>query len=559
MSDFLTLRRASKRFSCMEGGLRVAVLGDVATQLFTVAIKGALAERRFTGQCFEAEYAQVVRQLCTEDSEVRRFAPDYAIVWESVEHWWRSGENAEDRLRRVRTYAEQCPFKILYANMAPFEDGVWGSYAGTPKAFAVQRRAFNAGLDALAATLPNLLVVDLESVMAALGTASGADRQLFISSDMPLSLEAQARFAERCADVISAQRGSVRKCVIVDLDNTLWGGVLGEVGLNGIDIGDHGLGRAYTDLQHWLLRLRRRGILLTVCSKNDESLAKEPFEQHPEMVLHLDDFASFIANWETKADNVAHIQKVLNIGFDSFVFLDDNPAERAIVRQAHPEVCVPELPEDPAEWLAFLARENLFETAAYSEADAGRTEQYRQEAKRVAWQATFKDEAGFLRDLNMKATVSLLRDANLPRAAQLTQRSNQFNLRTQRYSEDDLRALAADPATLGLTFTLSDRFGEYGLVCVLIGKQSGDTLFIDTWLMSCRVLKRGLEQFALNRLVVEAKARGIAVLEGEYLPSRKNGMVAQLYPSLGFTSTPQQNHYRLNLSSFTPKETFIHG
>ncbi len=558
MSDFRTLRRAATRFPCAEGGLRVAVVGDVATQLLTVAVQGALAERGLVGQCLEAEYAQVARQLCAEDSEVRRFMPDYAVVWESVEHWWRSGEDAEARLAQVRAYAERCPFKILYANMAPFDEGVFGSYAGTRKAFGVQRRAFNAGLDALAATLPNLLTVDLEGVVATLGTAQAADGRLFATSDMPLTPEAQARFAERCADVIAAQRGKVRKCVVTDLDNTLWGGVLGEAGLDGIEVGDHGLGRAHADLQRWLRRLRERGILLAVCSKNDESLAREPFERHPEMVLRLDDFACFVANWETKADNVAHIQKMLNIGFDSLVFLDDNPAERAIVRQAHPEVCVPELPEDPAEWLGFLARENLFETASYSEADAGRTEQYRQEARRVAWQATFKDEASFLKGLGMTATVCPLRDASLSRAAQLTQRSNQFNLRTQRYSEDDLRALAADPATLGLTFTLADRFGEHGLVSVLIGRQRGDTLFIDTWLMSCRVLKRGREQFALNRLAQEAKARGIAALEGEYLPTRKNGMVAQLYPSLGFAPT-QDNRYRLELASFTPKETFIHG
>ncbi len=555
---FKELKRAAKGAnSGGSGALRIAVGGDVATQLFTVAIRGALQLRGFAVELFEMEYNQVARQVLAADSELHYFNPDITILWEAVERWWVTNEPVEARLARVRAYAEAMPGQVVYANAASYNDGTFGNLA-MEMSFAVRVRQFNAGLDALVAELPNLSLVDLNSLVATLGRQQAYDPLLEATSDMPLSLEAQARFAELVADVIAAQRGYVRKCVVVDLDNTLWAGILGEDGVEGVEIGGHGLGWAHLELQRWLFRLRQRGILLAVCSKNDDALAREAFEvRKSEMALHLEDVACFVANWETKADNIAHIQRVLNIGMDSFVFLDDNPAEREMVRQAHPEVCVPELPQDPALWVAMLSEMNLFETASYSEADVARTEQYRIEAERVAFQASFKDEAGFLRSLEMVATAKPLTALNLLRATQLTQRSNQFNLRTVRYTEAELEHIAEDPAWVTVAVTLADRFGEHGLVNVLLVKKEGTAAFIDTWVMSCRVLKRGLEVWALNRLVQRLREEGITRLEGEYRPTKKNGMVAHLYDELGFTSLGE-GRFELDLTAYVPKETYIH-
>jgi FkbH-like protein len=278
------------------------------------------------------------------------------------------------------------------------------------------------------------------------------------------------------------------------------------------------------------------------------------------MVLKLEDIAVFQANWETKVDNIRTIQRILNIGFDSMVFLDDNPFERNIVRENIPGITVPELPQDPGEYLEYLYSLNLFETASYSQADKDRTKQYQVEAQRVSLQKTFSNEADFLKSLDMTSVVSGFNKFNTPRVAQLSQRSNQFNLRTVRYTEADIEALGKDPDVIDLSFTLEDKFGDNGLIAVIImKKQDEETLFIDTWFMSCRVLKRGMEDFTLNTMVEAAREKGYKRIVGEYLPTPKNKMVENHYPSLGFQKlegTPTAQ-YVLDVEQYQPRKNYI--
>jgi FkbH-like protein len=278
------------------------------------------------------------------------------------------------------------------------------------------------------------------------------------------------------------------------------------------------------------------------------------------MLLKLEDIAVFQANWETKVDNIRTIQRILNIGFDSMVFLDDNPFERAIVRENIPGITVPELPEDPALYLEYLYSLNLFETASYSDGDKDRTKQYQVEAQRVQLAKTFDNEEAFLRSLEMLSTVSGFTKFNTPRVAQLTQRSNQFNLRTIRYTEGDVEAMAVNPKVIDLSFTLEDKFGDNGLIAVVIMKrQDNETLFVDTWFMSCRVLKRGMENFTLNTMVEKAKAQGYKYIIGEYLPTPKNKMVEEHYLHLGFTPVADAPtaQYILNVETYEPRECYI--
>ena len=324
--------------------------------------------------------------------------------------------------------------------------------------------------------------------------------------------------------------------MVLDLDNTVWGGVVGDDGWENIQVG-HGLGigKAFSEFQQWVKKLKNRGIIICVCSKNDEDKAKEPFEKNPEMVLKLDDISVFVANWENKADNIRTIQGILNIGFDSMVFLDDNPFERNMVRENVPGVTVPELPDDPGEYLEYLYSLNLFETASYSSADKDRTKQYQLEAQRVSTAKKFTNEADFLKSLEMVSEVSNFNSFNNPRVAQLSQRSNQFNLRTVRYTEDQITAIEKDPKQKGFAFTLEDKFGDNGLIAVVIlEEKEPEALFIDTWFMSCRVLKRGMENFTLNTIVAWAKENGYKKIIGEYIPTLKNGMVSEHYTVLGF-------------------------
>jgi len=275
------------------------------------------------------------------------------------------------------------------------------------------------------------------------------------------------------------------------------------------------------------------------------------------MVLKLEDIAVFVANWSNKADNIRHIQNVLNIGFDSLVFLDDNPAERALIRTELPEVLVPELPADPAQVLPYLRQLNLFETVSYSTQDQKRTQQYQEEAQRQAVQQSFTNMEDYLKSLEMKGKIQPFQDQHIARISQLSQRSNQFNLRTIRYAESDIQQIMLNSSYLTYEISLEDKFGKYGLISVVMLKDLQNmTLFIDTWLMSCRVLKRDVERFALNQLVNDAIAKGYKKIIGEYLPTAKNKLVENHYSDLGFMQI-QNGKWELSLDDWHPLVHFI--
>ena len=373
---------------------------------------------------------------------------------------------------------------------------------------------------------------------------------------MVLSIEVLPFIASKTIDIIKAINGKLKKCVILDLDNTTWGGIIGDDGLENIQVGSLGIGKAFSEFQYWIKKLKNRGIIVAVCSKNTESIAKEPFESHPDMVLHLEDIALFIANWENKVDNIHKIQNILNIGFDSIVFLDDNPFERNIVRENIPEICVPELPDDPAEYLEYLYKLNLFETISLSKEDSERTKQYQIEGKRAISQQKFTNEDDFLKSLDMVSLVEPFNKFNVPRIAQLSQRSNQFNLRTIRYTELDIENLCTSANHFTYSFTLDDRFGNNGMICVIIlQKKNDNTLFIDTWFMSCRVLKRGMENFTLNTISTFAKENGYDFLKGEYIQTAKNEMVQKHYKMLGFTES--NGYWLLNINEYQKRNCYI--
>ncbi len=553
---------------------KIALLGDTATQLLATAIQGEAAARSMALSLYEAEYSQVERQLLDPTSDVYQFDADIIVVFQSThklaEHHSllpqeQQAALADDRLGFVASVCENpvlADKRIIYFNYPEIEDGVFGSYANkVPSSLTYQVRKLNYELMYLSQKYPNLFICDIAGLQNKLGRDSMFAPNVYVSTEMVLSVDVLPFVASRVVDIVAAIRGQFKKCLILDLDNTLWGGVIGDDGLEGIQLG-HGLGigKAFTEFQMWVKKLKQRGIIICVASKNNEATAKEPFEKHPDMVLRLEDIAVFQANWETKVDNIRTIQAILNIGFDSMVFLDDNPFERNIVREHIPGITVPELPEDPGEYLEFLYGQNLFETASYSSADKDRTRQYQVEAKRVSLSKTFTNEADFLKSLNMVSTVSGFTKFNTPRVAQLSQRSNQFNLRTVRYTEGDIAALAADPDVIGLSFTLEDKFGDNGLIAVVIMKRQDDeTLFVDTWFMSCRVLKRGMENFTLNTMVERARKAGYKRIIGEYLPTAKNKMVEQHYPHLGFTKLEDSPaaRYVLRVDGYENRECYI--
>lgn len=568
---FRELQKTLKKDSRSLPTLKVALLGDSATQFLATAIKATAIDNGYNINLFEADYNQVERQFMDPTSELYSFKADYIVVFQST-HKLLSRFNklevaeqqflAEQRLQFVKMICTSTDSKLIYYNYPEIDDNVFGSYSNkTQSSFTYQVRKLNFELMNLAQEHSNIFICDIAALQNKLGRDIMFHPSIYISTEMVLSIDAIPYVAAKTIDIIMAIQGKFKKCLILDLDNTTWGGIIGDDGIEKIQLGHElGIGKAFTELQEWALKLKNRGVILAICSKNNEDTAKEPFEKHPEMVLRLDDIAVFVANWENKADNIRKIQSILNIGFDSMVFLDDNPFERNLVRNNLPEVTVPELPEDPAHYLEYLYSLNLFETATYSSADADRTRQYQIESQRAVAQFNFTNEADFLKSLEMVSEVRPFNSFNTPRVSQLSQRSNQFNLRTVRYTEADIERISNNKDYHNFSFTLTDKYGDNGLICVIIMKSDNSaTLFVDTWFMSCRVLRRGMENFTLNTIVDYAKKKGFKKIVGEYIPTPKNMMVESHYPELGFRDISKDNQYlfELDVDNYQNKESFI--
>ena len=379
----------------------------------------------------------------------------------------------------------------------------------------------------------------------------------------PFSMDAAPRYADLVARSVAGVVSSPRKVLILDLDNTIWGGVIGDDGLEGIELGQNSpMGEAFVSFQRYCRILKGRGIILAVCSKNDMANALLPFREHPEQVLKESDIAMFVANWTDKATNIRAIAAGLDLGLDSFVLVDDNPVERALVRRELPEVAVPEIdPSNPFSFSQTLSDAGYFETRSFTGDDKNRADEYRANTQRKSMASQATDLTSFLLDLDMRFSFARFKAADVSRITQLINRSNQFNVRTRRYTEAEVNLIArGDDPRLGFTARLADRFGDSGLIGVIICEPKGLDWFIDSWLMSCRVLGRQVEQATLTALVEAARRFGAVRLIGEYLPTQKNGMVAGLYTKLGFAALEDveavtgAGRYLLDIEAFVAPE-----
>ena len=349
--------------------------------------------------------------------------------------------------------------------------------------------------------------------------------------------------------------------LVLDLDNTLWGGVAGDDGVDALQLGrETPLAEAFTAFGLYCLKLREQGVLLAVCSKNDEATARSAFA-HPDAVLRLEHFAGFKANWRPKHENILELAAELNLAPDSFVFVDDNPAERALVRAQIPGILVPELPDDPAGFPAAVEALQPFHKTFRSAEDLARAGLYAAEAARSTGQSIYASYGEYLDSLEMSAEIESFSRLYLDRIAQLANKTNQFNLTTRRYTFAELESVLSDPDRLGLYVRLTDRFSAHGLISLLVAHRLGDNFDIELWVMSCRVFKRDVELAMLDTLVDYARALGLQSITGRYIPSRKNSIVADLYPSLGFTCletlADDSMTYQLAVDGYQPANTHI--
>jgi FkbH-like protein len=403
------------------------------------------------------------------------------------------------------------------------------------------------------------LVLDVAAIAATVGLDNWTSPRHWALAKYQFAPDMAPLYAEHLARLIGLRFGKSRRVLVLDLDNTLWGGIVGDDGVDNLVLGPGSpVGEAYRAIQEMAKALRDRGIVLCVSSKNDESVALDAFRTHPEMVLDEEDIAVFQINWRDKAANLTALSKILDLGLDSFVFLDDNPAERAQIRFALPEVAVPELPKDVTEWLAVFQAACYFETTGFTEEDRQRAGYYRANAIRAAQLQSSAGQEDYLRSLEMEMDIAPFDAIGRKRIAQLISKSNQFNLTTKRYSEADVAAAESDPRRITLQVRLRDIFGDNGMISVVIVDRRENSLDIETWLMSCRVLGRGVPEAVLDWLVAEARRLGKSFIRGTFIPTKKNMMVADHYRVLGFDLIDQKpyatTNWQLSVDAYNEKK-----
>lgn len=529
----------------------LGVVGNGTTKLIAPALVATALRYGIDLTTVEGEFGQAFHEATAPDSTIKRAAPQGIVV--ALDHRGLPGlgpglsddEGADvaaaiDHMAAIcRGLQRSAEATLFVHNVACPPYPLFGSQdARVPGTQRRRIERFNRELDGLLAEFAGVLL-DVDGLAQTVGTERWFDDIQWHAAKLPFSHDLVPLYADHCMRLVAAVGGASRKCLVLDLDNTLWGGVVGDDGMHGLVLGQgNALGEAFVAVQQAAAWLRSRGVILAVCSKNDRDVARAAFEGHPDMVLRLDDIAVFQANWQDKPTNLQAIARTLGIGTDALVLLDDNPAERELVRMTLPEVAVPEVSADPAEYPSLLLAAGYFESVGFTDEDRQRAGLYQANAARAELAASATDMDSFLASLDMVIRFQAFDATGRSRIAQLTQRSNQFNLTTRRYDEAAIKAFETRADAFTLQIRLADRCGDNGMIGVVICNQQGTEWVIDTWLMSCRVLQRRVEEAVLDVLAATGRDRGITKLIGYYVPTERNGMVRDHYLRLGFTVGP---------------------
>lgn len=529
--------------------IKLAILASLSAQHLAALLKLFLYAEGVAPEIQLGGFDAVRSGLLTGGSEVWAFEPDVVLLLpatEDISLWPRMyarqtevdvwvEQQAALHLANWAEVGRKAPHCRIYQGtfVEPLERPLGNLEAVYPFSRTNSLRQLNAYL--LAQRPGNVTLVDLDAVAAQVGRARWFNEAGYLLSKLPFSLRDMPTACAYLARIIATGHGNIKKCLVLDLDNTLWGGVVGDDGVAKLRLDPtEAVGEAFLRFQRYVLTLKERGVLLAVCSKNDPEIARSPFREHPDIVLGLDDFVAFEASWDDKVTNIRKIARDLNIGLDSVVFFDDNPAERSLVQQFEPDVWVIDVPQDPASYVRALDNSFAFEWPQLTSEDLSRVDNLTKDRLRQASAATFVDYDGYLQSLEMKAVIEPATPEGISRLAQLFGKTNQFNTRTRRYGEGELLSLLQLADTMVIDVRFSDKFSSYGIVAAAVIRLQDDTAFIENWVMSCRVFERGLEQATLEGLVRKLAARGVERILGEIIPTPKNGYVGGLYERLGF-------------------------
>ena len=547
-------RRKLKKALLADGSTRlkknIAVLGGSTTHDIIAALELFLLNQGIEPAFYESEYAQFYQDAMFGNEELDNFHPDIIFIHTSLRNVNVGFPQMSDSKEQVdRLIDDQltfftgmweklkakfnCPiiqnnFEMPFYRLLGNKDAV--DFRGrTNFASRLNQRFYD-----YAEAHSDFYINDINYISAAYGLEKWSDPFYWYMYKYCLCVPAIPEFAFNLSNIIKSIFGKNKKALVLDLDNTLWSGVVGDDGVDGIDVGQEtSVGQGFYEFQSYLKAHKQLGILLNVASKNDHENAIAGLN-HPSGVLKPEDFTIIKANWDAKSENIKKIASELALLPESLVFVDDNPAEREIVRAYVPGVAVPEV-NKVEEYIHRIDRGGYFEVTSFSADDASRVEMYRQNIMRAQAQESFTDYNEYLLSLDMHADIKDFEPVYLARITQLTNKSNQFNLTTKRFTESEMEATAADPKYVRLYGRLTDKFGDNGIVSVVIGRQEDKLLHMELWLMSCRVLKRDMEQAMLDELVRVAAARGVEEIRGYYYPTAKNKMVEKLYETFGFT------------------------
>ena len=569
------LRRLSKKLQGLQDQradltslvpVTIGVICNATAKLMVPTVIGTALRFGIALSVVEAEYNQIAQEAFSSDSSFsghQLSAILVAIDYRGLPLLPTPGDlisadkNVKDCLSYIKSVIESLRNKtgaqILLQNIVPPVESLSGSYEGRlPGTLSWLCSRLNFELDTLVAD--DTFIVDVAGLAANVGLANWHDPTLWNMAKLPFAQQYTPIYADYVCRILAARLGKSRRCLILDLDNTLWGGVIGDDGLEGILIGNGDpTAEAHLNVQRTALELRDRGVVLAVSSKNEDLMARLPFKEHPDMLLRENHIAVFQANWSDKASNIKAIAETLSLGLESMVFLDDNPAERMLVRKELPEIAVPELPNDPALYARTLIAAGDFEAITFSEEDRKRASFYQDNAKRAQILNSSSDMDSYLKSLEMEITFTPFDATGRARIAQLISKSNQFNLTTKRYSELDVKGLEEDSTYYTRQIRLKDTLGDNGMISVIICKKDSRVWEIDTWLMSCRVLGRRAEEAALLDIANHAKEAGAVKLIGIYSPTARNIIVKDHYRKLGFTKTSRESEieiWELNLAQY---------
>jgi FkbH-like protein len=587
LEDILTKRKGLRRQLSGQTGLqeiRIGVLGGSTTNELVDFWEIGLLSSRFRPTFYQCDYGRYYEEAVHDTERLSDFRPDLVYLHTSSQNicGFPPVQCSEEdllghldaelgRYRQIwRSLEEKISCQIIQNNfeLRPYAPlgNMDAVFRGGHSNF-ITRLNLEFAKSALASK--RLLIHDVNGISSRLGLDRWFDWERWFSYKILNTPEANLAMARSLTSMVRAVYGKTRKVLVLDLDNTLWGGVIGDDGVDKIQIGrETPLAEAYTAFQEYCLALRNRGVLLAVCSKNNEDVAKQGFE-HPDSVLKLEHFSSFKANWNPKHENILTIGRELNLGVDSFVFVDDNPAERSIVDGQIQGIAVPDVGADVSHFAGIIEAGRYFEPVSLSQEDLERANLYAGNAERAAFEQKFADYGEYLDSLEMSAEIETFKPVYMERIAQLTNKTNQFNLTTRRYTLAEVEEIGNDSRYVGLYGKLSDRFGDNGLISIVLGRKEGATMHLDLWLMSCRVLKRDMEFAMLDAIAERAQEAGIETLLGYYFPTKKNGMVADHYEKLGFGRVRSDSNgsaeFELSLAGYTPKNRhikvleFIHG